>query len=133
MIGSDDGDGGDVLLDVDGVLVLASFVRIGGPDGTKSASQMEWFDGEVQFGTPNCTGEPYLLYTGTPLRPKAAYSRDSHVVLYIAVDGPQEAHRLESSGDSFGCYEAGYVDTVWRVERSIDLTEKYPGPLRVGW
>ncbi|MFM0052772.1 hypothetical protein [Caballeronia grimmiae] len=134
VAGSNNNGTGAVLLNVEGVLVLAEFVRMGSESG-ESASQMQWLSGELDFGGPNCTGEPYIRYTGTPLRPTTAYSRNSHVTLLIAVEGRQEVRRIVSFGDSTGCYgdNIGYLDSVWRVERSINLTEKYPEPLRVGW
>jgi hypothetical protein len=59
--------------------------------------------------------------------------KGAQVTLLIAVDGRAEDHTLASEldgGDCVGNYSL--VDSVWRVESTLDLTEKYPEPLRVG-
>lgn len=134
VTGSDDRDGGAVLLNVEGVLVAAPFERLPGDAGTRSASRMAWSVGALRYDGPDCTGTPYVASTGSPLRPATAIRRDAHVTLYIAVEGRVEDHTTVSVWEGTNCYRGypPFVDKVWRIENSIDLSDRYPEPLRVG-
>ncbi|SAL75375.1 hypothetical protein AWB67_04749 [Caballeronia terrestris] len=134
-LGRTSSDDGGVVLDIDGVLVYVGFERISLDGGfTRSATQMRWSGSEPFYGGANCTGTAYIWYINSPLRPVSIMRQGSQVTLLIAVEGREEHRTLVSNSEGGTCIGNYAVpNDVWRVERTFDLTSKYPEPLRVGF
>jgi hypothetical protein len=138
-LGSTSSDDGGVVLDIDGILVYVNFERITLDGGfTRSATQMQWSGSEPSFGSLDCSGTAYISYINSTLRPVSIRRQGKQVTLYIAAAGREEKQILRSEIDSGSCL--GYENNpyllpsdVWRVERTFDLTNRYPEPLRVGY
>jgi hypothetical protein len=131
-----DYDGG-VVLELHGVFVFAGFSRAGGYQ-TKDAlsnSEFVWQYPRLAYDNPNCAGTPYVYYEGGPYRPSAIERKGNTATLYIATDTTSKAVNISSNIGSYGyCFSGAplYVSTGWPVESTVDLTQLYPEPLRIG-
>ncbi|SAL75369.1 hypothetical protein AWB67_04748 [Caballeronia terrestris] len=135
-VGGIDYDGG-VLLNFSGVLVFAGFSRAGGyqTNDALSNSEFVWQYPQLAYSNPNCTGTPYIYYDGGPYRPSAIERKGNTATLYIAKDTLSQTVTMGSSIGGYGSCYAGapvYVSKAWSVESTVDLTQLFPEPLRIG-
>ena len=126
---------GAVVLNVNGAVVHARLRRLSQGFGfPESATQMVWYeDPSLDYDGPNCTGAPDV-FPDSVLRPSAIVREGAKVTLLIGAEGPAENHTILSRSTLGQCVGTGpYVSPAWRVESTVDLTAKYPEPLRVGF
>ncbi len=136
VIGRTFNDTGAVVVDVNGALIYVKFSRVSQGIGfPRSATRMVWNDdssGPV-FDGPNCTGTAYV-FANSVLRPAALVREGAKATLFVGAEGRAEDHTIRSSFIDGQCVGRDpYVFAVWRVETTLDLTGKYPEPLRVGF
>lgn len=136
VIGHRFDDIGDVVINVNGALVLVSFSRLSqGLGFPSSATQMVWNEGSLSpvFDGPNCTGTAYV-FGNSVLRPVGFVRQGAKVTVFVGAEGRAENHRIVSELNGGQCVSRDpYVFLVWRVETTLDLTAKHPEPLRVGF
>ncbi|SAL75345.1 hypothetical protein AWB67_04745 [Caballeronia terrestris] len=130
--------GAGVILNIHGTPVYAGITRIRLDQGEKSATEMEWAGNAAHFTGPNCSGTPYLstVPPAVPLRPAAIVRNGAIATLYVASRGRQQWITAISAGGLWGtdCWDNyGGELRAWAVESTIDLTQRYPEPLRVGF
>ncbi|MFM0139231.1 hypothetical protein [Caballeronia grimmiae] len=135
VMGSMGNDPGAVVINVNGASVYVKLTRLSKGFGfPESATQMVWSDNSiVSYDGANCTGAPYV-FPDSVLRPAAIVREGAKVTLLIGAEGPAENHTIVSGlilGQCVG--NDPYVDTIWRVESTVDLSVKHPEPLRVGF
>jgi hypothetical protein len=99
---------------------------------------MEWIGNAAHFAGPNCSGTPYIssVPAAVPLLPAAIVRNGAIATLYVASRGRQQAVSVMSAGGYWGidCFSNnGGEIRAWAVESTIDLTQRYPEPLRVGF
>jgi hypothetical protein len=130
--------GAGVILNIHGTPVYAGITRIRLDQGEKSATEMEWAGNAAHFTGPNCSGTPYLstVPPAVPLRPAAIVRNGAIATLYVASRGRQQWITAISAGGLWGtdCWDNyGGELRAWAVESTIELTQRYPEPLRVGF
>jgi hypothetical protein len=126
---------GAVVLNVNGAVVHVRLSRLSKGFGfPESATQMIWYDDPaLAYDGPNCTGAPNV-FPDSVLRPSAIVREGAKVTLLIGAEGPAENHTILSRSFLGQCVgNDPYVEPAWRVESTVDLTAKYPEPLRVGF
>lgn len=128
-----------VVLNVKGVSVFAGFIRVGTfrNGGNTASDEMMWQYPRLAYSGKNCSGTPYVYYEPGTFRPSAIERKGTTATLYIARDTVSEVTQFGSSiseGYPPPCDKGGppRVDRAWPVESTIDLTQLYPEPLRIG-
>ncbi|MFM0049277.1 hypothetical protein [Caballeronia grimmiae] len=128
-----DSDGG-VLMDVNGAPVFVGFALAKAADGSKSASKLIWSGVEPAYSEKGCTGTSYIPYALGSLRPAAIERKGSKATLLVAKDESSRIIVVRSRSYSGSCSDyygdAGLAQ--WAVGDSINLTDSYPEPLRIG-
>ncbi|MFM0049276.1 hypothetical protein [Caballeronia grimmiae] len=130
---------GGVVLNVDGVFVFAGFARVGG-FGTGqplSSSKLAWQYPQLAYSGENCTGTPYIYYERGAFRPSAIARVGNTATLYIAKDTQSQRINFGSYVNSMNYEPCSngqplFAENAWPVERTIDLTQLHPEPLRIG-
>jgi hypothetical protein len=129
---------GGVVLNIKGVFVFAGFSFAGGYQINEplNNSELVWQYPQLIYSDAHCTGTPYIYYEGGPYRPSAIERKGNTATLYIAKDTISQ--NVPLTGSSIGAYGTCYsltpvwVSKGWPVESTVDLTQLYPEPLRIG-
>lgn len=129
-----------VYLPIDGALVFVGIERKQFGTNEYSASQFQWAgDLSVSYISNNCTGTPLVNLSLSP-RPDVVIRTGADVTLYIGTNRYSGGVQVGSTYDATGgpatahCDASSFPgDTLWDVQRSISLAQKYPEPLRIGY
>jgi len=127
-----------VNLTVNGATIFVTIGRVTINNGRQySASQFEWGSvGFVTYPTPDCSGNPVIVYYTTPVRPAMAVRQGVDVTVYIASDsfsGPVAVASARQNPNLSQCQAFSYPQVGWTPEATYDLTGHYPEPLRLGY